>query len=187
MPPLRLCPKVISYVDSCATVGWHTCKSLVYSISFRFFSPGSTVNEYVRVTLVRCYHLITTWGWWRCEIILSAVFDFFAQRNLMQLDKEQGHGSSQFLENLAERPWLDVQTSDTSFQIFLKNRDDKQTFIPCNVGMLFFIKRISSQAIQRILLQNYQLICTYRILLRSQWSYMFKTYVPTPKSLIQSK
>lgn len=81
---------------------------------------GSTINEYFRATLTRCSHLISRWGWWRCEPVLGAVFDFFARRGLAQLHKEKSRGSPRFLEEIHKRPALEVQAEDRSFHIFLK-------------------------------------------------------------------
>ena len=81
---------------------------------------GSTINDYVRASLKRCYRLVTTWGWWRCETILGTIFDFFARRGLAQLHKEESWGSPRFLEELDLQPSFDVQPEDRSFHIFLK-------------------------------------------------------------------
>ena len=102
--------------------------SLVKKLLDRFFEvypasssiPGSTINEYVRATLTRCFRLVNRWGWWRCEPILGTIFDFFARRGLAQLQKEESRGSPKFLGQLDSRPSLEVQADDCSFNIFLK-------------------------------------------------------------------
>ena len=81
---------------------------------------GSTINDYFRADLTRCYRLTTRWGWWRCESILGVFFDFFARRGLAQLHKEDSRGSPKFLESLNMQPSLEVQPDDRSFAIFLK-------------------------------------------------------------------
>lgn len=81
---------------------------------------GSTVNDYIRAVLRRCFQLITRWGWWRCESMLGSIFDFFAKRGLAELHKEDSHRSPVFLQTLDGKPSLEVQPEDRSFTIFLK-------------------------------------------------------------------
>ena len=81
---------------------------------------STTINDYVRATLIRCHRLINRWGWWRCESILGTIFDFFARRSLAQLHKEDSRGSPKFLDELDGQPSLEVQVDDRSFHIFLK-------------------------------------------------------------------
>jgi len=83
---------------------------------------GSSVNEYVRATFTRCSYLFTRWRWWKCESILSTVYDFFARRSLNLLHHEDGHGSPDFLETLThlDHNSLDITADDPSFSIFLK-------------------------------------------------------------------
>lgn len=81
---------------------------------------GSTINDYVRATFVRCHCLITRWGWWRCESVLGLVFDFFAKRGMAPLQHEESRGSPAFLSELDKGPSLDIQPEDRSFGIFLK-------------------------------------------------------------------
>lgn len=83
---------------------------------------GTSINEYVRATLTRCSRLFNTWRWWRCEPLLSVVYDFFARRNMSLLHREEGKGSPEFLDNLTavEDAHLEVGPDDRSFCIFLK-------------------------------------------------------------------
>jgi CHASE3 domain sensor protein len=83
---------------------------------------GSSINEYVRATLTRCSYLFTKWEWWKCESILSIVYDFFARQGLNLLHCEDGHGSPEFLESLTclEDVSLEAAADDRSFSIFLK-------------------------------------------------------------------
>jgi hypothetical protein len=83
---------------------------------------GSSINEYVRATLTRCSYLFIKWQWWKCESILSIVYDFFARRGLNLLHCEEGHGSPEFLESLTclVDASLEVGADDRSFSIFLK-------------------------------------------------------------------
>ncbi|GAB7335588.1 hypothetical protein MBLNU13_g07920t2 [Cladosporium sp. NU13] len=83
---------------------------------------GSSVNDYVRATFTRCSYLFTRWRWWKCESILSTVYDFFARRSLNLLHHEDGHGSPDFLETLTRlgHNSLDIAADDPSFSIFLK-------------------------------------------------------------------
>ncbi|KAM0703774.1 hypothetical protein Q7P35_009713 [Cladosporium inversicolor] len=83
---------------------------------------GSSVNEYVRATFTRCSHLFTRWRWWKCDSILSTVYDFFARRSLNLLHHEDGHGSPAFLESLTylDQNSLETTADEPSFSIFLK-------------------------------------------------------------------
>lgn len=83
---------------------------------------GSSINDYVRAALTRCSNLFSRWEWWRCETLLSTVYDFFARRSLALLHHEDGHGSPEFLENLTciEDDSLEARADDRSFSIFLK-------------------------------------------------------------------
>ena len=82
--------------------------------------PGTTINEYVRMLLLRCHHLIQAWGWRRCESIVSVIFDFFAKREYMSLVEEHKFGSPRFLEQLATQTSLEPKRDDKAFHIFLK-------------------------------------------------------------------
>jgi hypothetical protein len=83
---------------------------------------GSSINEYVRATFTRCSYLFTRWRWWKCESLLSTVYDFFARRSLNLLHHEDGHGSPDFLETLTrlDHNSLEIAVDDPSFSIFLK-------------------------------------------------------------------
>ncbi|KAI4184720.1 MAG: hypothetical protein L6R41_004554 [Letrouitia leprolyta] len=78
------------------------------------------LNTYCRALFSRCLHLINVWGWHRCESIIGTLFDFFAQRNLSHLPKEESHGSPQFLSNLNRRHSLQPAQEDRCFHILLK-------------------------------------------------------------------
>lgn len=78
------------------------------------------VNEYIRTLLSRCYVLVSTWAWRRCETIISTIFDFFAGNGLAPLRKETTNGSPNFLKNLHLRPSLELSPEDKAFHVFLK-------------------------------------------------------------------
>ena len=103
---------------------WSLCKALFERLCQLYqatsIQPGSTINNYMRATLTRCSRLQSRWGWSRCEPILYSISDFFAQRGLGQLHKEQSHGSPSFLHQLDQQPSLEVHADDRSFHIFLK-------------------------------------------------------------------
>lgn len=82
----------------------------------------TSMNEYVRTTLIRCSRLFTAWRWWKCESLLSVVYDFFARRSLSLLHREEGKGSPEFLDILTAHHdlSLNVDKDDRSFSIFLK-------------------------------------------------------------------
>jgi hypothetical protein len=102
--PTRLVERCLSLYDATCTV------------------RGSSINEYVRATLTRCSHLFTTWRWWKCDTLLSTMYDFFARRNLGLLHREEGKGSPDFLGHLTcpENISLEVASDDRSFSIYLK-------------------------------------------------------------------
>ncbi|KAL9081483.1 MAG: hypothetical protein Q9157_000041 [Trypethelium eluteriae] len=83
-------------------------------------SPGSTINAYFRATLTRCFNLVQSWGWSKCDTVLGTFFDFFAQNRLGSLHKEQSNGSPLFLEQLDQELELSLQPGESSFHIFLK-------------------------------------------------------------------
>lgn len=103
---------------------WEIPTSLVKRL-FELYQPtslshGSRINEYIRATLIRCSYIITRWGCWKCELLLSTVFDFFARRGLKQLHNEELLGSPRFLDDLYREPSFEVQSEDKAFHIFLK-------------------------------------------------------------------
>lgn len=81
---------------------------------------SSTFNAYHRAASARCFYLIKHWGWYRCEAIIGALFDFHAQNKLGSLQHEENHGSPTFLEHLRENTVLEIVQRDRSFHIFLK-------------------------------------------------------------------
>ncbi|KAM0721031.1 hypothetical protein Q7P37_003316 [Cladosporium fusiforme] len=83
---------------------------------------GTSVNEYVRAALTRCSCLFTVWRWWNCEKLLATVYDFFKDRGLGLLHREESKGSPDFLNNLTAHHdlSLDLEPNDPSFTIFLK-------------------------------------------------------------------
>jgi hypothetical protein len=82
--------------------------------------PGANINSYIRTLLRRCHNLIRGWGWRKCELIIGAIFDFFANNGLAPLRNEDVRGSPQFLEVLHRHPSLDLLPEDSAFHIFLK-------------------------------------------------------------------
>lgn len=83
-------------------------------------TSSSTINEYIRALLSRCHVLVSTWGWRRCEPIISTIFDFFAKHALAPLRNEHINGSPKFLEQLHLRPSLQLFPEDKAFHVFLK-------------------------------------------------------------------
>ncbi|KAL8772491.1 MAG: hypothetical protein Q9209_002443 [Squamulea sp. 1 TL-2023] len=81
---------------------------------------ASTVNSYCRAIMGRCFTLINTWGWRKCESIIGVLFDFFARRSLNNLPNEEAHGSPHFLANLDQQPLLELAAEDRCFHVFLK-------------------------------------------------------------------
>ena len=106
------------------THDWSLPKMLIARL-FRLYPGtssvrGASLNDYVRATLTRSFYLLARWGWTRCETMLGVIFDFYAQRNLAQLTKEESRGSPRFLDDLEATPSLEVQPEDRSFAVFLK-------------------------------------------------------------------
>ena len=107
-----------------ATDGWTLVKELTSNVLQNHLSntsgQSSTFNAYCRALLGRCFILIKSWGWSRCEIIIETLFDFFARNGLCHLRNEEGHGSSRFLEHLDQDQILELEHEDRAFHIFLK-------------------------------------------------------------------
>lgn len=84
--------------------------------------PGSSINDYIRALLTRCYKLVMTWGWWPCETALGSIYDFFARRGLCLLQREEGKGSPAFLEEASPTAMdhIEISPGDHSFHLFLK-------------------------------------------------------------------
>lgn len=83
-------------------------------------SNEASVNAYVRSCLTRCYNLIHSWGWKRCDSLLTTIFDFFAHRDFTHLQNEENKGSLHFLEDLNHHPHLKIQPDDRAFHMFMK-------------------------------------------------------------------
>ncbi|KAI9804622.1 MAG: hypothetical protein M1833_006696 [Piccolia ochrophora] len=79
-----------------------------------------TFNKYCRAIYARCHHLITGWGWRRCDSMIGTLFDFFASNGLAHLRHEEHHGSPRFLTHLDDNPTLEVEPGDCCFSILLK-------------------------------------------------------------------
>ncbi|KAJ8109846.1 hypothetical protein OPT61_g7160 [Boeremia exigua] len=81
---------------------------------------GTSVNDYIRVNLRRCYVLINEWHWSRPDQILNVIFDFFGQQGLKPLRHETATGSANFLHDFGAPGSLALTHNDNSFQIALK-------------------------------------------------------------------
>jgi hypothetical protein len=90
----------------------------LYPSTYRQHS--SSLNEYVRANLARCYRLIKHWYWRRPEPMLNVVLDFFGKNGLKQLRREPSSGSVQFLERALDEQSLSLAPDDCSFHIALK-------------------------------------------------------------------
>lgn len=146
----------------------------LYPASAQSRSP--TLNDYVRASLTRAYYLIARWSWRRCEVVISTVYDFFASNGLAQLQNEESKGSPQFLEELDKDPAIQVESSDSAFNIFLKLLvvglqgmqavyPERQVcgfawrFIP-NHGRTYKKDQEITQAALNALRNNHDLLCT---------------------------
>ncbi|MCJ1229137.1 hypothetical protein MMC12_005802 [Toensbergia leucococca] len=107
-----------------ASDSWIMAKRLVNPILETYMAnprgQAPSLNTYCRALLGRCLHLINGWGWQRCEFIVGTLFDIFAGNNLANLQNEESHGSTSFLESLDKNPALDLAVDDRCFHIFLK-------------------------------------------------------------------
>ena len=90
----------------------------VYMSSVRALPPN--FNTYCRALYSRCFHLINSWGWQRCESIIGTLFDFFARNNLAHLKNEESNGSAPFLEHLDQQRPLEISSDDRCLHILLK-------------------------------------------------------------------
>lgn len=81
---------------------------------------GSSINEYIRTNLTRCYILINEWQWIRPDQILNVIFDFYGKHGLKPLRRETVTGSALFLRDLALGGSLAPAPNDSSFHIALK-------------------------------------------------------------------
>ncbi|SMR44732.1 unnamed protein product [Zymoseptoria tritici ST99CH_3D1] len=105
--------------------GWSLPQRLISRV-FELYETSSnvrgySVNEYMRAILQRCHHLVSGWGWWRCESVVTLIYDFFSRRGLSLLNKEESRGSPKFLNLLGtQEVTLEVQSDDNSFHMFLK-------------------------------------------------------------------
>ena len=103
---------------------WQTIKRLVSPILDAYIanrrSQGPTFNDYCRALYGRCFHLIKDWNWWRSEMIIGTLFDFFARNDLAHLCNEEVRGSPRFLEHLTSNLSVELEKEDRCFHILLK-------------------------------------------------------------------
>lgn len=81
---------------------------------------GSSINDYIRANLTRCYILINDWNWRRPDQILNTAFDFFGRRGLRPLHRETASGSAEFLQSSTTAESLALGPNESSFHIALK-------------------------------------------------------------------
>lgn len=81
---------------------------------------GSSINDYIRTNLTRCYILMNEWHWKQPDAALNVVFDFYGKHGLRPLRHEAATGSAQFLQDFATGSSLALAPSDSSFHIALK-------------------------------------------------------------------
>lgn len=80
--------------------------------------PG--FNDYCKANIARCHYLMVEWGWWKCSVLIGAIFDFFASQKLAHLRNEEVYYSPKFLTMLNTNPSLSAEREDRCFHIFLK-------------------------------------------------------------------
>ena len=108
----------------CNLDSWSAVKTLVCPVLKTYLSnkkgQPASFNTYCRAIFNRCLYLINSWGWYKCETIISVFFDFFSSNELHNLSHEESHGSPSFLEHLGDNLSLSVAAEDRCFHIFLK-------------------------------------------------------------------
>lgn len=106
-----------------STNGWSLPKRLLSKVleSYRGNHRQSpSFNSYCRAMVSRCHYLVQRWGWYKNSAIIGTIFDFFGSQNLEHLRNEEVYQSPAFLDNLANRPSLNVDAVDRCFHVFLK-------------------------------------------------------------------
>ncbi|RAK85876.1 hypothetical protein BO79DRAFT_231223 [Aspergillus costaricaensis CBS 115574] len=87
---------------------WAIIKTLLH--------PPISYYKYCRTLFHRCFYLINGWGWRDCKPILDTLYDFFAKNTL----------SPAFLDELDQRPSLEVQPDDPGLRYLAKIYDQKK-------------------------------------------------------------
>ncbi|KAJ5149815.1 hypothetical protein N7448_001393 [Penicillium atrosanguineum] len=77
-------------------------------------------NAYCRTLFQRCHRLINMWGWRECRPALETLYDFFAQRTFYNLKLEESYGSPAFLDELDQKPSLEIRPNEPCFHTLLK-------------------------------------------------------------------
>lgn len=77
-------------------------------------------NAYCRTLFQRCHRLINMWGWRDCRPALEMLYDFFAQKTFYNLKLEESYGSPAFLDELDQKPSLEIRPSEPCFHTLLK-------------------------------------------------------------------
>ncbi|OJJ76565.1 hypothetical protein ASPBRDRAFT_39052 [Aspergillus brasiliensis CBS 101740] len=103
---------------------WAVIKTLLRPVLDRYDATSITqpisYYKYCRTLFHRCFYLINGWGWRDCKPILDTLYDFFAKNTLYNLKHEEGYRSPAFLDELDQKPSLEVQPEDPCFHILLK-------------------------------------------------------------------
>jgi hypothetical protein len=75
-------------------------------------------DTYVRILFGRCFTLISSWGWYfGAKTVLTTIYTFFTERRFDNLKTEGFAGFPKFFQSNSP---LEVQTTDSTFVIFLK-------------------------------------------------------------------
>ncbi|KAJ6108365.1 hypothetical protein N7523_009688 [Penicillium sp. IBT 18751x] len=77
-------------------------------------------NAYCRALFQRCHRLINMWGWRECRPALEMLYDFFAQKTFYNLKLEESNSSPAFLDELDQKPSLEIRPSEPCFHTLLK-------------------------------------------------------------------
>ncbi|KAJ6260132.1 hypothetical protein Dda_4353 [Drechslerella dactyloides] len=102
---------------------WQFAHELIGQVFYIYNAAGvkqqKAANGYIKTLLNRCLILLRDWRWANAELIIAALYDFLAKRGLNNLPGETDLGPPKFLQHL-DTPTFDLNTSETSFTIFLK-------------------------------------------------------------------
>ena len=114
---------VARHVFSRPNDGPTTVWNIVKAIIDPYIHSYSTVQHhrydmYIRTLFGRCHTLISTWGWsYGAKVILTSFYSFFTERRFDNLKTEAFDGFPKFFQSNTS---LEIQTTDSTFVIFLK-------------------------------------------------------------------
>ena len=114
-------------------------------------------DAYVRILFARCFTLISSWGWcFGVKSILTIMYALFTERRFDNLKTEGFGGFPKFFQSSSP---LEIQTTDSTFVIFLKllasyiaqqqshlrgtSKTDRRQFLAASKDLDRFVNRIT--------------------------------------------